>query len=424
MALGYHVFGEDHRVARAVTFGFFLVAAWCLHGLVRELLGRGLASWTLLAYLGMPLVLFYSRAVHIDYPALAFAHAMAWCWVRAALRGSRWWLLLGVLFAIPASLIKAPYAATLLLPLVVVGLRSPHGRRLLPVMPALVVPVLVFVAWQVHSLAVNATAPDWSFIPTYRRFVDNAHWYYGEWRQRLDLERWATVAGRLTFEGVGLLGLIPTCAGGCIVLAKRRLWPVAAWLAGLGLYVLVFFNLNVVHNYYQIPLLAPLAICLVVGLGWVASALTRSTATASKLVMGLLVACAGLGVVNAERHYYVVPVPYLEVAALVLEHTPENALVVVSFRALDPRAPHILYPAHRDGWSIPERDLTPDLLDRLRQAGATHLAMTWSTSPPDSGLVAYVRELPVLATRQVDGIWVGVYQLGSSHPQKPLVSGR
>lgn len=424
MALGYHIFGEDHRVARAVTFGFFLVAAWCLHGLVREILGRGVASWTLLAYLGMPLALFYSRAVHIDYPALAFAHAMAWCWVRAALRGSRRWLLLGVALAIPAVLIKAPYAATVLLPIVVVGLRSPHWRRLLPVMPALVVPVLVFVAWQRHSLAVNATAPDWSFIPTYRRFVDNAHWYYGEWRQRLDLERWATVAGRLTFEGVGLLGLIPTCAGGCLVLAQRRLWPVAAWLAGLGFYVLVFFNLNVVHNYYQIPLLAPLAICLVVGLAWVASVLTRSTETASRLVMGLVVACAGLGVMHAERHYYVVPAPYLEVAALVREHTPEDALVVVTFRELDPRAPHILYPAHRDGWSIPERDLTPDLLERLRQEGATHLAIAWTASPSDPALVAYVGELRVLAQGQVEGSRVGVYQLAPSNAQNPEVSGR
>jgi 4-amino-4-deoxy-L-arabinose transferase-like glycosyltransferase len=394
-----------------VTLAFFLLSAWCLHGLVREIWARGIAAWTLLAYLGMPLALFYSRAVHIDFPALAFAHAMAWCWARAVLRGSRRWLLFGVVLAIPAVLIKAPYAATLLLPLVAVGLRSPHWRRLVPVLPVVVIPALVFVLWQRHSLAINAAAPDWSFIPTYRRFVDNSHWYYGEWRQRLDLERWSAVASRLVFEGVGLLGLIPACAGGCLVFAQRRLWPVAAWLAGLGLYVVVFFNLNVVHNYYQIPWLAPLALCLVVGLGWVAGVLTRSAVAASRLMMVLLLACAALWVAHAERYYYAVPVEYLEVAALVNDHTPEDALVVVAFRGLDPRAPHILYPAHRDGWSIPERDLTPDLLERLQQEGATHLAMAWTKAPPDPALVAYVRELGVLAVAQVEGSWVGVYRL-------------
>ena len=420
MAVGYRLLGEDHRVARAVTLAFFLLSAWFFERFVAEILGAGIARWATLAYLAMPLGLFYSRAVHIDPAALALAHGMAWCWARAANRGARSWLVAGVALAVPAVLVKAPYAATMLAPLAVVALRSPHLRRLAPLLPLLLLPVAAFVAWQGHAQAVNAAAPDWGFIPTYRRFTDNAHWYFGGWRMRLNLELWATIAGRLLTDVVGVLGLLPAVVGALLAFSRRRLWPLAAWLAGLGLYVLVFFNLNEKHDYYQLPFLGPLAVCLVLGLGWLAGLFLRSGRARLTVVSVLLVACAATWVVHAERTYYRVPRKYLEAAQLVCDSTPDDALVVVSFGGLDPRCPNILYPARRDGWSIPDRDLRPELVERLRAQGASHLMVAW-TLPPSEALEAYLEPFPVVAEGRAGDVRVQVFRLD---PQNPEVSGR
>jgi 4-amino-4-deoxy-L-arabinose transferase-like glycosyltransferase len=418
VAVGYRLFGVDLRAARAVTLLFFLLSAWFFERLVAEVVGRGVARWALLGYLGMPLSLFFSRAVHIDFAALAFAHGMAWCWVRAVARGSRTWLIAGVVLSVPAVLVKAPYAACLLPVVALVGLRSSNRRRVWPVLPLLLVPVAVFIAWQVHALRVNASAPDWSFIPTYRTFVHNSHWYFGGWRMRLNLPLWGEVMGRLVSEGVGLVGLLPVAIGTMLAVGRRQLWPVAAWLTGMGFYLAVFFNLNVVHDYYQIPFLAPLAVCLGLGLSWLGKTFGHTSKAATALASVLMVACAVSWIATAEHRYYGRLEAVDEAGLLVRDHTPPDALVIVSFGGLDCRSPHVLYPAHRDGWSIPDRDLAPELLDRLRRLGAGYLLVV-QTLAPSPELAEYLHALQVMAEGRVGDHDAVVYRLVGTGVDEP-----
>ena len=92
------------------------------------------------------------------------------------------------------------------------------------------------------------------------------------------------------------------------------------------------------------------------------------------------------------------------------EGTPDDALVIVSFGGLDPRCPNILFPAHRDGWSIPDRDLNPVLLERLRAEGASHLMVAW-TLPPSEALKTYLELFPVLVEGTSGGFRAQVFGL-------------
>ena len=92
------------------------------------------------------------------------------------------------------------------------------------------------------------------------------------------------------------------------------------------------------------------------------------------------------------------------------EGTPDDALVIVSFGGLDPRCPNLLFPAHRDGWSIPDRDLTPGLVERLRAEGASHLMVAW-TLPPTEALKSYLAPLPGLVEGTSGGFRAQVFGL-------------
>ncbi|RLE28324.1 MAG: hypothetical protein DRJ61_16640, partial [Acidobacteria bacterium] len=72
---------------------------------------------------------------------------------------------------------------------------------------------------------------------------------------------------------------------------------------------------------------------------------------------------------------------------------PEGELVVISYGGLDPRSPHLLYRARRYGWSIPDRDLKPDLIQRLEEEGATWLAVV-TPNPPSGTLGAFLAAFP------------------------------
>ena len=137
------------------------------------------------------------------------------------------------------------------------------------------------------------------------------------------------------------------------------------WIGGVALYVLIFFNLSVIHNYYQLPLLAPAAILMAKGL-----MVLRDHQT-SFAWLGLLLLIGGNGV-YAERNYYQVPHHLVEIGQALQRHTAPEDLLVVTYRKFDCRNPRILYRARRRGWSIEEQALKPAVLSRLqREEGAT-----------------------------------------------------
>ena len=91
------------------------------------------------------------------------------------------------------------------------------------------------------------------------------YWYFGTWEQRTNPANWITILERLRFEILGLSGIALLIVGLVFAKKNRAYWWSLSWLIGTILYVCIFFNLNVHHNYYQMPLIASLAIFMAMG---------------------------------------------------------------------------------------------------------------------------------------------------------------
>lgn len=392
-AVAYHLFGPSHVTARWVTLIFFMGSTLFLFLFVRSITDRATAGLAVVLSMILPLALFYSRAIHIDYAALFFVHAMAWLWAEAIRKNSVRFLWLGSAPAAMALIIKAPYV----LPFVPVLIWMSITRRRWPLVlknaPALIAPAAIFIAWQWHAMAVNGSAPDWSFIPTYRRFTDNSHWYFGALSMRQNLAHWLTLGHRIVFEVTGLIGLVLALIGFWVSAAERR-WDLFMWLAGAAVGIVLFFNLNVMHNYYQVPLVGLASVAIALGIRHLATLIPARWEVQHGILLILVLIVGAECVKWSEKNYYTILEPIRSAGLAIGTVVPEGELVVTSFGGLDPRSPHLLYRARRYGWSIPIHDLNPNLLDRLENLDARWLAVVDSKSPVGA-LGAFLAGVPV-----------------------------
>lgn len=364
----YHIFGTSHVVARMVFFLFFLGSCVYFFKLVKFLSSERIAFYATIVYLFCPLSLFYSRAIHIDFAELFFAFGMVYHYVRGIYQQKTVHLLVGSIFAFLAFATKAPYALVFFLPLLAYILRE--GRFLYALKRAywFVVPVILFALWQNHVFTVNDAAPDWDFIPGYRKFVHNAGWYYGSFEQRLIPENWFILKDRLLFEVAGIIGAILFFIG--VFFVRKRLF-ITFWILGTLLYSLVFFNLNVIHNYYQLPFVPMMAVVA----GHALACIHEMKRWTPWLALGVLTLVISENIWYTEENYYIIQPEREEIGEVISKHTQPDDLIVINYHNFDSKCPNFLYAARRNGWMIPSWGLSADVLYKLMLEGADYVAI-------------------------------------------------
>jgi hypothetical protein len=385
----YRVFGRSETWDRLVGLAFFSIATLYLHLFVKRIATARAAWLTTLAWLALPLGQFYSRAAHVDFAATAGAHALLYHGARAA-RERRWDHAAGAAVGgALAALIKAPYLLPLLGPLGLLALSAEGLAGLALLGGALLVTVVAFKLWRSHVDAVNAAAPDWFFLPGYYKEVNPLWWYFGEWSQRLDRHSWAHVVRRLLGEVATPPGVLMAFASPLARVPAVRGFRLGmrgvtfAWCAGTFVYLLVFFPLNVIHNYYQIPFLAPAALLIALG----AEAMLERVRPVALIALVLFF---GMAIVTPFRvGYYRVDWLRVEAGRLIDSHVPQGELLIACDHASGYSDPRLLYRADRTGWSVAIPDLTPARVDALRKLGARHLAIVTSPEHPELASPAF-----------------------------------
>jgi hypothetical protein len=322
--------------------------------------------------------------------------------------GSRRHLVLAGVMAALGFLVKAPYVFYLLLPCLAYlwrqgGLRAQAWRWALALTPA----VLLLVAWTLHASRVNAAAPDWGFIPYYRKFDSMWDWYFGTLDLRGMGMLWERILGRIRY-GVagGFPGAYLAVAG--LALGWRRFAAnfMRWWLLGALVYLLIFFPLNFNHDYYQIPFLAPVAYLIALAvqalaaeLGKLGNAYRTAVQTLAVLLLFLNTwrLTHQMGLSPSEQphfhNYFKVDRGILAFGKAVDAFLPADALVVYSHPDLDCRAPHLPYVSHRYGWSIKHEFLSKTVLAQLDRAGADYLAIYKSNAFPQP---SYLEEINLM----------------------------
>ncbi len=383
MAWMYNSFGCHLYLARLVTLLFFAGSALYLYLIVRHALYERLALIATSVYVVLPLSLFYSRAVHVDFFAVFFSHAMTYHLLRASERTSYGHGMAGLIAGTLAFLIKAPYAVYFALPLLALAVGRQGFRRVLFLAIGLGVPVLAFLAWRGYAEAINGAAPEWGFIPGYIKFVKMSGWYYGPPAMRFDLSVWGTLLARLKSDvaaGAGFWLLVGGVSLSFAALLKNRSRGdlfLVSWLLGVLLYVAIFLNLNFIHDYYQIPLLAIGSIFIGIAIELPIRLFRHRGVRFAWIVSLLLYALTALNSFTyAEGNYFKLDTIRIEAGRIIDRHTPTGALIIAAPDIqTDCRDPRLLYRAKRNGWSIYKKELSSGLVATLQGVGARYLVV-------------------------------------------------
>jgi len=370
----YHVFGPYHVVARIFFLLSFLFSAYYFFKLVNLRFDENVSRTATLIYLLLPLSIFYSRALHIDFFAIGFTLGLVYHFYRGIIEKSNRQLIIGMCLTVIALLVKAPYILAFSCILFPVAFSKSNFTFVLKRVYYFIIPLVIFYLWTHYSNSVNGAAPDWSFITGYRKFDNNTLWYFGSMHQRSVADNWITIVTRIYNECIGgIAGIILFVIGGYAIV-RLRLHGILAWSAlGLVLYVAVFFNLNIQHNYYQIPFLCLAALTIGAGIVWLA---TRIKQYANPIAIILVLCFGAMTIWYAEKNYYTLPADQIEISSLIEKNTEENGLVIVSYGGLSVHCPLILYRAHRNGWSIPAIAFDSKIAYKLyKEAGCRYVAI-------------------------------------------------
>jgi hypothetical protein len=406
--------GAD-RALRVTSLACFVLTAVLLWLLVRRFGGRIAGAAAVVTFCFSPFGLLWSRTSLIEY--LATAAALAW--VLAGLRfrdtGRLGWAALATLAGVVAMTVKVTTGAFWVLPLLLYQRGdAPHGarewvrERLRPGLVALVgIPFVAGAAWtryadhvrQRNPLAAHTTTSalrDWNFGTLHQR-GDGANW--GSILTRTD----ELVAGRAVGLALVLVGLL-------WVRRHRSFW--LGWvLAGVAP-VAVFFNLYVVHDYYQAAIQPVVAGR--VGLG--VDALVDRFAVARPAITRAGVAVAVLGVwafvaLWTDQPYWETADTHITAAGSIIGSavqldavTRPDELVVVE--GLD-WSPELLYYARREGTMLKPEWVTPAIIAGLR---ADHHVLV--SADPETGDIAFLRQWP-----WITAITGSTYRMGDDAAQ-------
>ncbi len=378
ISIFYIIFEPATLYARLTIYIFFIGSAIYLYKLFLKLYYRSLAATALIVYLLLPISLYYSRAVNIDFAVMFFALSALYYFVLGFENEKFMYIIPGVLLSTLGFLVKAPYMLIIYFPLIYYIFHKNKVSFALKVIPLMLIPAISFYFWQKYSIKINNNAPDWYFIPDYFKFTDMSSWYFGSISQRFEIGKWELLLSRFGASGITFIGF-PLFLTGAIFKLKNGFNKNIIYYYSIGsiIYILIFFNLNVIHNYYQVPLLVATSFFIAAGIDHINRYLSsRLKITGKAIITFIIVALTINGIWFTERWYYKPDKIRNSAADFINKNTGENDLVIASVDLTDPRDPRILAPSHRYGWAIRLSDLKPELIEKLKLEGATYLSVT------------------------------------------------
>jgi hypothetical protein len=374
----YLLFEPSVFIARSVIFVFFLGSAFYLYKLFAKLYYRSLASIILLVYLLLPLSIYYSRAVNIDFPVMFFSLSALYYFIIAIDSENYHYIILGVFLSTLAFLIKAPYVFIIYFPLSFYIISKKKIQFAFKAAPLMVIPLIIFYFWYSYTILINSNSPDWYFIPDYFKFTNMSSWYFGDLDQRFDYNNWERLATRFGASGITFVGLPFFIIGLFVKPASGFSRKFMFWYsAGTIVYLLIFFSLNIIHDYYQIPLIVISTMYIATGIDYIFRKINFKKVLYDRILLTFrLISLSVNGIWFTERWYYKPDNIRHSAAELIYRNTEPDELVIASIDLTDPRDPRILAPSRRYGWAIRISDLNRSLIERLQLEGANYLSVT------------------------------------------------
>lgn len=339
VALIYRAFGVNHVYAREVSIAVSTLGALYLYLLTRRLLGVPLALLSLLYYALLPYNIYYNRVVMPDPTMASFSIiSLYYALLYAANLRTRDGLLLSLSFAV-ATLVK-PYAVFMLIPILYWLLQS-RGLSLLK-RPSSYLLLLLgcapLLAWR-YFLTLH---PEGSFASHWLLNGDHIR-FTGAYFRWLIFDR----LNRLIFATGGFVLFV---AGLFAAHQKKNSSLFFVWALAIALYMVVFAKGNVNHDYYQLPIVAPGVVLVMLGAkSLVGLARTRLAKYLNgALALSLLVLSLAFGWYEVRGYFNINNPAIVEAGARADALLPRDALVIAPYFG----DPAFLYQTNRHGWPV------------------------------------------------------------------------
>jgi 4-amino-4-deoxy-L-arabinose transferase-like glycosyltransferase len=418
MAVGYSIAGERESVGRLIVVASSIGLIVAIFALGAHLFGRAAARAAALLVAVSPTAVFFGRVPMADTPAIAAATlALLAALIHVDGGHRRWAVAAGGSLAV--ALLLKPTTALVLAPIAWAAWRQRGWTvwRDWSLIGAVLVPILATAAWHWHAeslyqqtgltlgvwrrwgtlppevAAVAAPSSSPSAWATYELLVDSG--FYEQLLRRF----WTL---HLTPVGV-IIGLL-----GAVISRRTRGGRVCFTWVGAGIvYMVALASGNLAHEYYQLPVLPPMALLFGVAAApifdsaWIAR---LEGGYSTRIGIGVLAVGSGVlcfymsGVVGTHFRREALEVGPTVMGAAVARATPADAVLITIDNAAGPNSPILLYHARRRGWSLDLATASPHTIEHLRRRGATHFATTLhsqvrAVSPE---MATYLRPLPVV----------------------------
>jgi peptidoglycan/LPS O-acetylase OafA/YrhL len=286
-------------VGRLLSWLFLLAGAWPAFALADRLHLPKSVPWVFCALLwSSPLYVYWGRTFMIETAALFFTLACLPSGVEILRsHADRWNKLAFVLFGAAAMLQKATTGGPIILALLCAavalpayqsGLTQDAMKRAVRSVAIICIPLLIGVAWAAYSDRIKQQNP-------FGRQLTSAalgSWNFGTFSQRLSPATWTLVVWEraLTWNAAGFIGVVLL---GLLVFGLRRHRRLALiGLAAFALFllpILVFTNLHVAHEYYQVSCVVFLLAALAIVIGGILPAVTGIPLAVPALTLLMLI---------------------------------------------------------------------------------------------------------------------------------------
>jgi hypothetical protein len=431
IALVYHVTGLHETVGRVIIIAFSLGLIWATYRLALILDGRPSVAHAAAFLIAVsPACIFFGRIVIPDTPMVFFTvlallgfaefsrgNSTRWMWIGAAS------LTIACLLKLPAVFVGPPIVALL------VQSRGWRAFRDPRVWIAGIVPLAITAAWYWRAhIIFERTGLTMGILgaPTkmYPAYVSPGPWpnVYSKWSTAALL----TDSGFyermfVRFYHILLLpfGLVGAMLGAFLWKAPGRR-SMIVWLISLTIFFFIAGEVHRVHEYYQLPFVIIAAMFF----GGAARPLFEEvwlrdwigTSRFGFAKYGFVVALLAIASIycSSVTQLYFAPrdmaVRMRQAGRIVDVITDDNsvAIVVDDYGIM---SPIFLYFAHLKGWSFEPTDVSPSVVQNLRQLGARYFVTTrWeelkNAKPDTAAFLEMYQDVPVggapAGTRLID----------------------
>lgn len=341
--------------SRLITISCAVVTGFFLYLIGKRFIGKWGGLLTAFFYLFIPFNIYFTRVILPDPMGVAFGIISLWLFIRFFDDKGDIYLYLSAVFFALMMLIK-PYMGFYLIPMAYLavkkyGWKEIYKNRKLAVRALIfaVIALAPFIAWRMWEAKFPEGIPfyTWAFNGNHIRFKPSYwYWIFGE---------------RLGHLILGSLGLIPFVFG--VLNTKIRNLFVHWFLIGVLSYVVIVASANVMHDYYQIPVIPAISLALAAGSIYIWNQhvfnkwLARTTLVLSVFVMLFT------GWFQVVGNYNVNHPEILEAGREIDRITPKDALIVAPYNG----DTAFLYATNRSGWPAVDNSI-----DNIINEGASY----------------------------------------------------